>query len=184
MLSVALGILAVVLALAGIGEGGGASAAPAVRVVLARRALAAGQPVRAGDVAMVAVPESAAVRGALGDAASVVGHRPAVPVPAGTMLMAAELAVPSAGADQRDVAVRLDDAAGVPAGDLAQTRADLYLTTPGRAGTTAPLARDVLVVSAEARDDATVATLRVPGPLVRGLIAAEGRGSLRLVVRS
>ena len=175
MLSVALGILAVVLALAGIGEGGGASAAPAVRVVLARRALAAGQPVRADDVAMVAVPESAAVRGALGDAASVVGHRPAVPVPAGTMLMAAELAVPSAGADQRDVAVRLDDPAGVPAGDL---------TTPGRAGTTAPLARDVLVVSAEARDDATVATLRVPGPLVRGLIAAEGRGSLRLVVRS
>ena len=183
MLSGALGVVAVVLALAGIG-GGGASATPAVRVVLARRALAAGQPVRADDLSMVAVPESAAVRDALGDTGSAVGQRPAVPVPAGTVLMAAELAVPSAGAEQRDVAVRLDDAAGVPSGDLDETRADLYLTTPGRRGTTAPLARDVLVVSAEARDDATVATLRVPGRLVRALIAAEGRGSLRLVVRS
>jgi len=43
---------------------------------------------------------------------------------------------------------------------------------------------DVLVVSARSTDGAAVATLRLPAAAVSGIVAAEGRGSLRLVVRA
>ena len=44
--------------------------------------------------------------------------------------------------------------------------------------------RNVLVVEATADDGEAVATLRVPERVVPTLVAAEGRATLRLVVRS
>ena len=63
-------------------------------------------------------------------------------------------------------------------------RDDLYATTAGRGGRTRAVLRDVLVVSASAGDGDAVATLRVPERFVPVLVAAEGRSSLRLVVRA
>ena len=55
---------------------------------------------------------------------------------------------------------------------------------PGTVDGRAAVLRDVLVVSASAGDGDAVATLRVPERLVPVLVAAEGRSSLRLVVRA
>ena len=95
--------------------------------------------------------------------------------------MAAELAQTVARSTDRDVAIRLDTAAGIPAGALSGVRADLYATSARR---TSAVLRNVLVVQASAEDGEAVATLRVPERLVPMLVAAEGRASLRLVVRS
>jgi Flp pilus assembly protein CpaB len=172
-----------VVALAGTGGGGGRDARPtAVQIVVTRSPIAAGAAVRAGDLATVAVPQSFAMRGAVVDPASAVGARAAVALPAGAPLMAAEIAQPAGRADDRDVAIRLDSAAGIPAGALAGARADLYATTSGHGGRTRAVLRNVLVVSAE--DGEAVATLRVPERVVPMLVAAEGGSSLRLVVRA
>ena len=174
-----------VVALAGTGGGGGRDARPtAVQIVVTRSPIAAGAAVRAGDLATVAVPQSFAMRGAVVDPASAVGARAAVALPAGAPLMAAEIAQPAGRADDRDVAIRLDSAAGIPAGALAGARADLYATTSGHGGRTRAVLRNVLVVSASAEDGEAVATLRVPERVVPMLVAAEGGSSLRLVVRA
>ena len=174
-----------VVALAGTGGGGGRDARPtSVQIVVTRGPIAAGTVVRAGDLATIAVPESFAMRGAVVDPASAVGARAAVALPAGAPLMAAEIAQPAGRADDRDVAIRVDSAAGIPAGALAGARADLYATTSGHGGRTRAVLRNVLVVSASAEDGEAVATLRVPERVVPMLVAAEGGSSLRLVVRA
>ena len=184
-ISLALVAAGVVAALAGIGGGGGGHPEPAaVQIVVTRSQIAAGAVVRAGDLATVAVPQSIAVRGAVIDPASAVGARTAVALPAGAPLMVAELAQPVGRPGDRDVAVRLDAAAGIPAGALAGARADLYATMAGHGGRTRAVLRNVLVVSASADDGDAVATLRVPDRVVPVLVAAEGRSSLRLVVRA
>jgi pilus assembly protein CpaB len=175
---VAAGLLAMV---SGMGGGDGSREAAAVQVVVTRTPLAAGTLVQADDLATVAVPQSIAVRGAVVDPGAAVGRRSAVAVPAGVPLMTAELAEDRAGPDARDVAIRLDTAAGIPAGAAGGVRADLYATTAGR---TTPVLRNVLVVAASAADGEAVATLRVPDRVVPTLVAAEGRAVLRLVVRS
>ena len=73
---------------------------------------------------------------------------------------------------------------GLPAGDLAGARADVFLATPGRRSDPTIVLTDVLVVAADRSDGSAVATLRLPAAAVATIIAAEGRGSLRLVVRS
>jgi hypothetical protein len=98
--------------------------------------------------------------------------------------MTAELTAAVARPGDRDDAIRLDPAAGLPAGALAGVTADLYATRSGRRGGTRPVLHDVLVVSASAEDGEAVATLRVPERLVSPLVAAEGAGTLRLVVRA
>lgn len=178
-------VAGVVAALAGFGSGGGEHGEPAaVQIVVTRTQIAAGAVVRAGDLATVAVPQSIAARGAVIDPASAVGARAAVTLPAGAPLMVAEIAQPAGRPGDRDVAVRLDTAAGIPAGALTGARADLYATTAGHGGRTRAVLRDVLVVSASAGDGDAVATLRVPERVVPVLVAAEGRSSLRLVVRA
>ena len=82
------------------------------------------------------------------------------------------------------MALRLDDAAGLPAGDLAGARADVLLVPPGRGAAPAVVLADVLVVAARSSDGAAVATLRLPAGAVGAVVAAEGRGSLRLIVRA
>jgi hypothetical protein len=83
----------------------------------------------------------------------------------------------------RDVAVRLDDAAGLPAGELTGAHADVLLV-PSRGSTPETVLVDALVVAARTHDGAAVATLRLRQADVSAIIAAEGRGLLRLAVRS
>ena len=105
-------------------------------------------------------------------------------VPAGALLAEPELATDTRVVAGRDVAVRVDAAAGLPAGDLAGAHADVFLATPGRGSAPTIVLTDVLVVAADRSDGTAVATLRLPAAAVATIIAAEGRGSLRLVVRS
>jgi pilus assembly protein CpaB len=180
--------LAAVLVIAGLIEIG-RSSAPARRPstvpqVVAVRAVPAGMTLSADDLGVVRVPVRYAARGAVGDAHAAIGRRTAVAIPAGAPLMAAEIAAADRIDAARDVAVRLDDAAGLPAGVLAGAHADVLLVQPGRVSEPAVVLADVLVVSARSTDGAAVATLRLPAAAVSGIVAAEGRGSLRLVVRA
>jgi hypothetical protein len=70
------------------------------------------------------------------------------------------------------------------AGDLAGARADVLLVPPGRGTAPVVVLADVLVVSAQSSSGTAVATLRLPVAAVSQVVAAEGRGSLRLVVRA
>lgn len=180
--------LAAILVIAGLIEIG-RSSGPArrrstVRQVVAVRAVPAGTTLSADDLGVIRVPVRYAARGAVGDAHAAIGRRTAVAIPAGAPLMAAEIAAGDRIAAARDVAVRLDDAAGLPAGVLAGAHADVLLVQPGRAAEPAVVLADVLVVSARSIDGAAVATLRLPAAAVSGIVAAEGRGSLRLVIRA
>jgi Flp pilus assembly protein CpaB len=154
---------------------------PAVQVLSARRAIAAGQVISAADIAASIVPAAWASPHQLSDPASVIGRRAAVPLVAGAPLMDAEIVVARSEPGSRDVAVRLDDLAGLPAGGLAGTTADLYVVEPGRTVGVRLVLRDVLVVESERVDGSAVATLRVGPDAVQPLITAEAAGSLRLV---
>ena len=133
---------------------------------------------------MVRVPARYATPGVVADPEDAVGRRVAVAVPAGALLAEPELATDTRVVAGRDVAVRVDAAAGLPAGDLAGARADVFLATPGRRSDPTIVLTDVLVVAADRSDGSAVATLRLPAAAVATIIAAEGRGSLRLVIRS
>lgn len=184
-ISLALLAAALLAALGGIGGGGdGSPSATKVQIVIVRRTVDAGQLLQAADLATAAVPQSLAVRGAVIDPAGAVGRRAVVVLPAGTPLMTAELAEDLGRPTDRDVAIRLDTAAGIPAGALSGVRADLYATTLGPRGRTSAVLRNVLVVETTADDGEAVATLRVPERVVPALVAAEGRATLRLVVRT
>jgi len=181
-------VVAVMLAVVGLIDIG-RSAGPARRIatvaqVVLVRALPAGTMVSTADVGVVRVPVRYAMRGGIGDPEAAVGRRTAVPLPAGAPLMAAEIEAGDRIAAARDVALRLDDEAGLPAGDLAGAHADVLLVRPGPTSEPAVVLANVLVVSARSADGAAVATLRLPAPAVRVVVAAEGRGSLRLVVRA
>ncbi|HET7170143.1 MAG TPA: SAF domain-containing protein [Gaiellales bacterium] len=181
-------VVAVMLAVVGlieIGRGTGpARRIATVAQVVVVRALPAGTTLSTDDVGVVRVPVRYAMRGGIGDPDAAVGRRTAVPLPAGAPLMAAEIEAGDRIAAARDVALRLDDEAGLPAGNLAGARADVLLVRPGPASEPTVVLANVLVVSARSADGAAVATLRLPAPAVSLAVAAEGRGSLRLVVRA
>jgi hypothetical protein len=184
----ALAVLALVLAVAGLAElGTSATPRPLPRTtaqVVVVRGLEAGAKLTPGALGVMRVPVRYAARGAVASPSAAVGRRLAVALPAGAVLMQAELRAGEEIAAARDVAIRLDDAAGLPAGDLAGARADVLLVPPGHAATPSVVLADVLVVAARSSDGVAVATLRLPAPAVGAVVAAEGRGSLRLVVRA
>jgi hypothetical protein len=184
----ALAALALVLAVAGLVELG-SNAAPRRRPaasaqVVVVRDLEAGARLTPDARGFVRVPARYAARGAVISASAAVGRRLAVALPAGAVLMQPELQAGEQLAAARDVAIRLDGAAGLPAGDLVGARADVLLVPPGRAAAPAVVLADVLVVAAHTSAGVAVATLRLPAPAVGAVVAAEGRGSLRLVVRA
>jgi Flp pilus assembly protein CpaB len=185
--ALALAAIAAMLAIAGLVQVGRGSEsrrreAMATEVVLVRD-IPAGARIAADALGVVRVPARYAVRGAVLDPRAAIGHRTAVALPAGAALMAAEVAGTERVPEARDVAVRLDDAAGLPSEDLAGVHADVVLV-PTRARTPAIVLADVLVVATRTSDGAAVATLRLPPGDVAAVVAAEGRGSLRLVVRA
>jgi Flp pilus assembly protein CpaB len=179
---------AVVLVVVALGRTGGAPPAARsalrVQVVEAARTIPAGARIRPADLVTRRVPAAAADPHQLSDPAAAVGRRAAVGLPAGSPVMDAELASPARVPDARDVALRLDDLAGVPADDVAGALADVYVTRPGRPPRTRRVLARVLVVSASRSADGAVATLRLPATLVATAIAAEGAGQVRLVMRS
>ena len=186
--AIAFAALAIGLAIAGLAElGRGTAASPQGRTVsqvVVLEALPAGGRVSAEALGVVRVPARYAAPGVVADPEDAVGRRVAVAVPAGALLAEPELATDTRVVAGRDVAVRVDAAAGLPAGDLAGARADVFLATPGRRSDPTIVLADVLVVAADRSDGSAVATLRLPAAAVATIIAAEGRGSLRLVVRS
>ena len=182
----ALGAISLALAAAGLSGLGGSSQPPPqqmAQVVVLRRAVTAGRPIVAADLAWMRVPAPAPA-GQVVDPQAAIGHRSAVDLPAGAALMDAELQRHAGPADGREVAVRLDDAAGLPEGSLAGAVADVYLTTPGPHSKARLLLADVAVVATARTDGVLVATLRVPVRLVALLIDGEAAGSLRLVART
>lgn len=176
-------VIAAALALVAVARSGGASASRPVvlrQVVLTARALPAGRLIQSQDLVVQRVPARTASPHEVDDPSIAVGRTPAVALPPGSPLMDAELAAPAT-SGQRDVALRLDDLAGVPAGDLAGARADVYLIQSGRSPRIRRVLANVLVVSASHSADGSVATLRLPPGLVARAISAEGAGQLRLV---
>jgi len=185
--ALALAATAAVLAVLGLIQIGRGSdprrpGAIATEVVLVRD-VRAGAKITAGALGVIRVPARYSGRGAVLEPRAAIGRRAAVALPAGAVLMAAEVSGAERLPDSRDVAVRLDDAAGLPAGDLAGVRADVLLV-PTRGTTPAIVLADVLVVGARTSDGAAVATLRLPPGDVAAVVDAERRGSLRLAVRT
>lgn len=187
--SIALAVAGVALALLGLGRlaaGGGSAAPSAARVarLVTVRTVPAGGRLSAADLGVVRLTASVASPHQLGRPAEAIGRRTAVTLVAGAPVMDAELETAHAPAGARAVAVRLDDAAGIPAGDLAGAHADVYLTPPGRSRPSRLVIADALVVSATHADGVSVATLLLPPRAVPVAIAAESAGTLRLVVRA
>ncbi len=155
-----------------------------VGVVVARRPLVPGTRIRAADVELIQMAETPAAAHEFGAIDAVIGRRLAVALPVGSPVMDAELAVaPAAGGDLREIAVRLDEVAGVPSGDLAGLRADVVAVSTGPHPTTRIALADVRVVSTSAGAQGVSATLLVPAGDVEHALLAEASGSLRLVVR-
>jgi Flp pilus assembly protein CpaB len=183
-----LALAGIVLAALGLGRLGSGTAAQTtagrrvVRIV-ALRPVGAGARIAAADLGTVRIPATWASPHQLADPADAIGRRAAVPLVPGAPVMDAEIASPGPLPAARELALRLDDVAGVPAGDLADVRGDVYLTSPGRGGRTRLVLANVLVLSARRDDAGSVATLVLPPAAVPDAIAAEGEGSLRLVVR-
>jgi Flp pilus assembly protein CpaB len=186
--SLALALAGIVLGLLGLGRlGSGTAAQPpsgrrVVRVV-AVRPVAAGARIAASDLGTVRIPATWASSHQLADPSAAIGRRAAVALVAGAPVMDAEVVSGSPPPAGRELALRLDDVAGLPAGDLADVRGDVYLTPPGRGARTRLVLANVLVLSAGRDDAGSVATVVLPPTAVPDAIAAEGEGSLRLVVR-
>ena len=135
--SLVLWVAAAVLALAAVwGGGGGAQPAPdpLVQAVVLRQPVAAGHRITVADLALMRLPRPALPAGQLTDPAAATGRLAAVALSSGSPLMAPELVQQLAAPSDRDVALRLDTASGLPAGPLAGMRADLYALAPGRGG--------------------------------------------------
>jgi Flp pilus assembly protein CpaB len=186
--SLVLALAGIVLAVLGFGRLGSGSAAHGpsdrrvVRVV-AVRPVAAGDRIAASDLGTVRIPAAWASPHQLADPAAAIGRRAAVALVAGAPVMDAEVSSAATPPAARELALRLDDLAGIPAGDLADVRGDVYLTPPGRGGRTRLVLANVLVLSARRDDTGSVATVVLPRAAVPDAIAAEAEGSLRLVVR-
>lgn len=187
--SIGLALVGVVLTLAALermttaGSDRAAGAPRVARLVTVRR-VPAGTRLTAADLGLVRLPAPAASPHQLARAAQAIGRRAAVTLVPGAPVMDAELASSSPPADAREVALRLDDAAGIPAGDLAGVHADVYLTPPGQRRPSQLVLAGALVVSATHADGVSVATLVLPAHIVPAAIAAESEGALRLVVRA
>jgi Flp pilus assembly protein CpaB len=179
------GIVLAALGLAHLGSGSAAQAPSGRRVVrvVAVRSVAAGARIAAADLGTVRLPAAWASPHQLADPAVAIGRRTAVALVVGEPVMDAEVVSAAPPPAAREVALRLDDAAGLPAGDLADVRGDVYLTPPGPGGRTRLVLANVLVLSANRDDSGSVATVVLPPAAVPAAIAAEGEGSLRLVVR-
>jgi len=176
------GVVLAVLGLSRLGADGHVPAGRRVTRVVALRPLPRGARIAAADLGTVRLPAAWASPHLLADPAEAIGRRADVALVPGAPVMDAEVAASRIAQDAREVALRLDAAAGVPAGDLADVRGDVYLTTPGRRSRTRLVLANVLVVSARRDDSGSVATLLLPPAAVPDAITAEGEGSLRLVV--
>ena len=180
------GIVLAVLGLGRLGSGTDAQTTAGRRVVrvVAVHPVAAGARIAASDLGAVRIPAAWASPHQLADPSAAIGRRAAVALVAGAPVMDAEVASATPTPAARELALRLDDVAGVPAGNLADVRGDVYLTPPGRGGRTRLVLANVLVLSARRDDAGSVATVVLPPAAVPDAIAAEGEGSLRLVVRA
>jgi Flp pilus assembly protein CpaB len=184
----ALGWLAVtvVIGIVALARSGGSESRPLFvargQVVVTVRPVAAGQRLTRAELGTQEIPTQAVDAHRMTDVAAVAGRLAAVDLPAGSPVMDAELVAPGPVPRARDVAIRLDDLAGVPSGAIAGAHADLYLTTPGRPPRTRRVLRRVEVVAASHLDGQSAATLRLPESQVAAAIQAEGAGQLRLVV--
>jgi Flp pilus assembly protein CpaB len=154
------------------------------QVVEIRRPVAAGERIAATDLSTLVIPAQWADPHQLTDPAAAIGRPVAVPLPAGSPLMDAELTAAASSSTTRDITLRLDDDAGLPLNSLDGMPADLYLVEAGRPPHVSLVMRAVLVVGSSRLDGVSRATLRVAPDRVQGLIEAETRGSLRLVRRS
>ena len=183
--SIVLALAGTVLALLGlvrIEDGGGhVRTLPQVGRLVTIRAVAAGSRITAADLGLQRVPAAYASAHQLARPAQAVGLRAAVALAAGAPVMDAELLRPLV-SGAREVAVRLDDAAGMPSGDLTNMRADLFVTPPGRHAHSRLVLAGVVVLSASHADAGSVATLLLSAASVPVAIAAEAEGTLRLVV--
>jgi Flp pilus assembly protein CpaB len=187
--SIAFALAGVVLAVLAVGRlaaGGAARVAVSARVerLVTVRPVAAGSRIAAADLGVVRVPSAGASPHQLSAPGQAIGHRVAVTLVAGAPVMDAELVAGAAPADARAVAVRLDAAAGIPAGDLAGARADVYVTPPGRDPHSRLVLAGVVVLAAVRSDGGSVATLLLSRAAVPVAIAAESEGALRLVVHT
>lgn len=185
--SIALVLAGTVLALLGLlrlaGSGGGhVPGVPRVGRLVTIRPVAAGSRITAADLGLQQIPAEYASVHQLSRPAQAVGLRAAVALAVGAPVMDAELLVRPRVLGAREVAVRLDDSAGMPAGDLTDVRADVYLTPPGRRARSRLVLAGVVVLSASHGDAGSVATLLLPRAAVPIAIAAEAEGTLRLVV--
>jgi hypothetical protein len=180
------GVVLALLALTRLASGGTARVVSAARVqrVVAVRTVPAGSRIAAADLGIVHLPLAYALSHQLSAPAQAIGRRAAVTLAAGAPVMDAEVAVTPSPADAREMAVRLDDAAGIPAGDLTDVRADVYVTPPGRDPRSRLVLEGVVVVAAAHSDGGSVATLLLPRSAVPLAIAAEAEGALRLVVHA
>jgi Flp pilus assembly protein CpaB len=185
VLAVAGTVLAL-LALLRLAGGGDARVVAVARVarLVTVRPVPAGTRITASDLGLERVPAAFASAHQLSRPAEAIGHRAAVALAAGAPVMDAEIELRPSLAGAREVAVRLDDAAGIPFGDLAGVRADVYLTPPGRRSRSRLVLADVVVLAASHSDAGAVATLLLPGAAVPVAIAAEAEGTLRLVVHA
>jgi hypothetical protein len=180
------GTVLALLALTRLTGGSAERVSPAGRVarVVAIRPVLAGSRIAAADLGTVRLPGAYASPHQLSEPSQAIGRRAAVTLVAGAPVMDAELAVTPSLLKAREVAVRLDDTAGIPAGDLTDVRADLYVTPPGRDTRSRLILSGVVVLSAARRDGASVATLLLPVAAVPAAIAAEAEGSVRLVLHA
>ena len=185
--SILLALAGTVLALLGIVRLGGGGAGhvatpPQVARLVTIRAVAAGSRITAADLGLQRVPAAYASAHQLSRPDQAVGLRSAVALAVGAPVMDAELLVRPLVQEAREVAVRLDDAAGMPSGDLTDVRADVYVTPPGRHSRSRLVLAGVVVLSATHADAGAVATLLLSPAAVPVAIAAEAEGTLRLVV--
>jgi pilus assembly protein CpaB len=130
--------------------------APLVDVVVARRDLPAGRPLRVRDLSLRAVPARWAPVGAAGSLAEVAGATPSVELPAGAYVTGSDLAADAAaGAVPVRRGERAVDvvAAGSPELVVAGARVDVLVTRDG--GGTRLALEDVEVLAARAAPAAT-----------------------------
>jgi pilus assembly protein CpaB len=172
---------------------------PVVPVVVAKAALAAGEPIRAAQLTIRHVPARFAPRGAYSAPGQLVGQRPAAPLPAGADVTAIALADPAredvgapVGRGERVAEVV---AVGDPDLVLAGARVDVLVTRearPGSPGRTQLALQDVEVLrsaSAPGADGApparVSASLRVTLRQAVALAAAQSFArELRLLARA
>ena len=149
-----------------------------VPVVVAKAALPAGEPIRAGQLTVRHAPARFAPRGAYAAPGQVVGQRPAAPLPAGTDVTAAALTDPAREGVGAPVArgERVAEVLAVGAPDLvvAGSRVDVLVTREGHSdapGRTELALQDVEVLQA------------APAPDAEGAATSRVAASLRVTLR-